>query len=102
MDVYSHFMCDFTLYYFEDKRKFFSNCFDGLMPGGTWIIYLDPDKVYPILPPGIPIRSFTSKVCQRIQICLFLGFESEIGRNPKILRLSMESENEIINMVQDS
>lgn len=54
---FTHILCFyFTIYYFEDKRRFFENCMDWLMPGGYLIIHLvDREKFDPILPPGNPL-----------------------------------------------
>jgi SAM-dependent methyltransferase len=53
----THILClYFTLYYFKDKRQFFDNCMDWLMPGGYLIVHLvDRDRFDPILPPGNPL-----------------------------------------------
>lgn len=53
----THILClYFTIYYFQDKRRFFDNCMDWLMPGGYLIVHLvDRDKFDPILPPGNPL-----------------------------------------------
>jgi SAM-dependent methyltransferase len=53
----THIFClYFTIYYFKDKRKFFDNCMDWLMPGGYLIVHLvDREKFDPILPPGNPL-----------------------------------------------
>ena len=46
----------FTIYYFKDKRHFFDNCMDWLMPGGYLIVHLvDRETFDPILPPGNPL-----------------------------------------------
>lgn len=54
---FSHITClYFTIYYLEDKRRFFNNCIEWLMPGGFLILHLvDRDKFDPILPVGNPI-----------------------------------------------
>ena len=54
---FTHILClYFTIYYFEDKRKFFDNCMDWLMPGGFLLIHLvNREKFDPILPPGNPL-----------------------------------------------
>lgn len=54
---FTHIMClYFTLYYMENKMKFFYNCMDWLMPGGFLIVHLvDKYKFDPILPPGNPL-----------------------------------------------
>ena len=56
-DSYTHILCMyFTIYYFEDKARFFNNCFNWLMPGGYLIVHLvDRDNFDPILPPGNPL-----------------------------------------------
>lgn len=53
----THILClYFTIYYFKDKRQFFDNCMDWLMPGGYLIVHLvDREKFDPILPPGNPL-----------------------------------------------
>ena len=53
----THILClYFTVYYFKDKRRFFDNCMDWLMPGGFLIVHLvDIDRFDPILPPGNPL-----------------------------------------------
>lgn len=46
----------FTLYYIKDKRQFFQNCMQWLMPGGYLAIHLvNRDKFDPILPSGDPL-----------------------------------------------
>lgn len=54
---FTHILClYFTIYYFQDKQKFFYNCIDWLMPGGYLIVHLvNKDKFDPILPPGNPL-----------------------------------------------
>jgi SAM-dependent methyltransferase len=53
----THILClYFTIYYFEDKHKFFNNCMDWLMPGGYLFVHVvDREKFDPILPPGNPL-----------------------------------------------
>jgi SAM-dependent methyltransferase len=53
----THILClYFTIYYFKDKRRFFDNCMDWLMPGGYLIVHIvDRDHFDPILPPGNPL-----------------------------------------------
>ena len=55
--TFTHILClYFTIYYFKDKRYFFDNCMEWLMPGGYLIIHLvDKEKFDPILPPGNPL-----------------------------------------------
>ena len=53
---FTHITClYFTIYYIEDKRRFFENCMQWLMPGGYLTIHLvDRDNFDPILPAGDP------------------------------------------------
>ena len=53
----THVLClYFTIYYFKDKRHFFDNCMDWLMPGGYLIVHIvDRETFDPILPPGNPL-----------------------------------------------
>ena len=54
---FSHITClYFTIYYLEDKRRFFNNCIDWLMPGGFLILHLvDRENFDPIIPAAKPI-----------------------------------------------
>lgn len=56
-NTFTHILClYFTIYYFKEKRRFFDNCMDWLMPGGFLIVHLvDREKFDPILPPGNPL-----------------------------------------------
>lgn len=53
----THVLClYFTIYYMNDKMRFFNNCMNWLMPGGYLIVHLvDKYKFDPILPPGNPL-----------------------------------------------
>ena len=53
----THILCFyFTIYYFKDKRHFFDNCMDWLMPGGYLCVHMvDRENFDPILPPGNPL-----------------------------------------------
>jgi len=57
MNSLTHILClYFTIYYFEDKRRFFDNAMDWLMPGGYLIVHLVNRETFdPILPPGNPL-----------------------------------------------
>jgi len=57
MNSLTHVLClYFTIYYFKDKRHFFDNCMDWLMPGGYLIVHIvDRESFDPILPPGNPL-----------------------------------------------
>lgn len=54
---FTHITCFyFTLYYFSNKKAFFANCFNWLMPGGHLIVHLvDKGMFDPILPPANPL-----------------------------------------------
>jgi SAM-dependent methyltransferase len=57
MNSLTHVLClYFTIYFFKDKRHFFDNCMDWLMPGGYLIVHIvDRETFDPILPPGNPL-----------------------------------------------
>lgn len=57
MNSLTHILClYFTIYFFKDKRHFFDNCMDWLMPSGHLIVHLvDRETFDPILPPGNPL-----------------------------------------------
>jgi len=57
MNSLTHILClYFTIYYLKDKKLFFDNCMDWLMPGGFLIVHLvDREHFDPILPPGNPL-----------------------------------------------
>ena len=56
-NTFTHIICMyFTIYYIQDKKTFFDNCFKWLMGGGYMIIHLvDRELFDPILPPGNPL-----------------------------------------------
>jgi SAM-dependent methyltransferase len=55
-ESFTHITClYFTIYYIEDKARFFQNCMHWLMPGGTLALHLvDRNNFDPILPAGDP------------------------------------------------
>lgn len=57
MNSLTHILClYFSIYYIKDKRHFFDNCMDWLMPGGYVIVHLVERETFdPILPPGNPL-----------------------------------------------
>ena len=57
MQSLTHILClHFTLYYFKDKRYFFDNAMDWLIPGGYLIVHIvDRETFDPILPTGNPL-----------------------------------------------
>ena len=52
---FTHILClYYTVYYMQDKKKFFKNCMKWLMPGGYLIIHLvDKKNFNPIMPNGM-------------------------------------------------
>ena len=56
--TFSHITCFyFTIYYIENKRKFFENCIYWLNSGGYLILHLvDRNNFDPILPAGDPFK----------------------------------------------
>lgn len=54
--TFTHILCIyFTIYYIQDKQKFFKKCFKLLKPGGYLVVHLvDRNRFDPILPPGNP------------------------------------------------
>jgi ubiquinone/menaquinone biosynthesis C-methylase UbiE len=54
--TFTHITCFyFTLYYIQNKRKFFENCMKWLMPGGFLAVHMvNRDKFDPIIPAGNP------------------------------------------------
>jgi len=59
---FTHILClNFTIYHFQDKMKFFYNCMEWLMPGGTLVIHLVNREMFtPILPPESPLYTVSS------------------------------------------
>jgi SAM-dependent methyltransferase len=57
MNSLTHILClYFTIYFIKDKKHFFDNAMDWLMPGGFLIVHLvDREHFDPILPPGNPL-----------------------------------------------
>jgi SAM-dependent methyltransferase len=55
---FTHITClYFTIYYIKDKRLFFENCLNWLMPGGFLLLHLvNRDKFDPIIPAGDPFQ----------------------------------------------
>ena len=127
---FTHILClYFTIYYFEDKMKFFNNCMDWLMPGGTLIVHVvNREKFDPILPPGNPLyivspQKYSKERITKTKITFndFVyssNFELEPEKdiatfhekfkfnNGKVRKqehkLYMNSEDDIINMAQDA
>ena len=55
---FTHITClYFTIYYIKNKRLFFENCLNWLMPGGFLLLHLvNRDKFDPIIPAGDPFQ----------------------------------------------
>jgi SAM-dependent methyltransferase len=127
---FTHILClYFTIYYFEDKMKFFNNCMEWLIPGGVLIVHLvNREKFDPILPPGNPLyivspQKYSKERITKTKITFneFVyssNFELEPEKDLAIFhekfkfnngkvrkqehKLYMNSENDIINMAQDA
>ena len=127
---FTHILClYFTIYYFEDKKVFFDNCMEWLNPGGTLIVHVvNRDKFDPILPPGNPLyivspQKYSKERITKTKITFndFVyssNFELETEKNIATFhekfkfndgktrkhehKLYMDSENDIINMAQES
>jgi SAM-dependent methyltransferase len=58
---FTHILClYFTIYYMEDKARFFKNCYRWLMPGGFLVVHLvDREMFDPIIPPANPLALLT-------------------------------------------
>jgi SAM-dependent methyltransferase len=59
--TFTHIICMyFTIYYVEDKSRFFRNAMNWLLPGGYLVVHLvDRDLFDPILPPANPLVIFS-------------------------------------------
>ena len=128
-NTFTHILClYFTLYYFENKRKFFNNCMEWLMPGGTLIVHVvNREKFDPILPPGNPLyivspqkyakKRITSTKITFNEFVYSSNFDLDAPNNMATFhekfkfndgkvrkqehKLYMESETDIITMAQD-
>jgi SAM-dependent methyltransferase len=58
---FTHILCTyFTIYYFQDKARFFENCYKWLKPGGFLVVHVvDRDMFDPIIPPANPLSMLT-------------------------------------------
>jgi ubiquinone/menaquinone biosynthesis C-methylase UbiE len=129
-NTFTHILClYFTLYYFENKRKFFNNCMEWLMPGGTLIVHVvNREKFDPILPQGNPLyivspqkyakKRITSTKITFNEFVYSSDFELDAPNNMAMFhekfkfndgkvrkqehKLYMESETDIITMAQDA
>lgn len=57
-ESFTHITCFyFTIYYIQNKQKFFENCMKWLIPGGFLAVHLvNRDKFDPIIPAGNPFN----------------------------------------------
>jgi ubiquinone/menaquinone biosynthesis C-methylase UbiE len=129
-NTFTHILClYFTLYYFENKQKFFNNCMEWLMPGGTLIVHVvNREKFDPILPPGNPLyivspqkyakKRITSTKITFNEFVYSSDFDLDTPNNIATFhekfkfndgkvrkqehKLYMESETDIITMAQDA
>lgn len=47
----------FTIYYIQDKKRFFKNCLKWIKPGGYLVVHLvNREKFDPIIPPSNPLK----------------------------------------------
>ena len=128
---FTHILClYFTIYYLDDKQKFFNNCFEWLMPGGYLIVHLvNRDEFDPILPPGNPLalvspQKYAKKriTTTKIKFTDFsYGSDFQLDKDNNIAKftekfkndksgktrknehtLYMESQKDILNMAQES
>ena len=56
-NTFTHVTCTFfTIYYIENKQRFFSNCIEWLKPGGFLILHLvDREQFDPVVPASDPL-----------------------------------------------
>ena len=129
MNSLTHALCFyFTIYYFKDKRHFFDNVMEWLMPGGYLIVHLvDRETFDPILPPSNPLyivspQKYAKERITKTKITFedfiynanfdlsqsndIAIFEEKIKFNDGHTRkqeqkLYMEDTSEIVNMAQD-
>lgn len=61
--TFTHISCmNFTVYLFDDKKRFLDNCYYWLKPGGCLVINLvDKNKFDPVMPSGNPYTFFGDK-----------------------------------------
>ena len=128
--VFTHILClYFTIYYIEDKQRFFNHCYQWLQPGGRLIVHLVNREMFdPILPTanGLFIVSPQKYAKERIthskitfnEFVYTADFELPKGNNTAKFKekfkfndgkvrkqehtLYMEPQNTIINYAQDS
>jgi SAM-dependent methyltransferase len=62
-NTFTHILClYFTIYYIKDKKQFFQNCFDWLMPGGYLVLHLvNRDKFDPIINSADPLQMVSAQ-----------------------------------------
>ena len=62
-NTFSHITCMFfTIYYIENKGRFFSNCIEWLKPGGFLVLHLvDRERFDPIVPAADPLVGISAQ-----------------------------------------
>ena len=78
--AFTHITCfNYTIYYFDDKRKFFQNCYYWLKPGGCVVINLVDKKDFdPVMPTGEPFSLFGDKHVEKTgkeTRIVFMGYD---------------------------
>jgi SAM-dependent methyltransferase len=60
---FTHITCFyFTVYYFKNRRDFFKNCYDWLMPGGHLLIHLvNREEFIPVITAANPFTAFAAQ-----------------------------------------
>ena len=60
---FTHITCTFfTIYYIENKKRFFANCIEWLKPGGFLILHLvDRERFDPIVPAADPLIGISAQ-----------------------------------------
>lgn len=125
----THVLClYFTIYYMKNKKQFFENVFNWLMPGGYFILHLvNKDKFDPVLPAGNPFEMVSPQEYAKHRITetkiKFKGYEytgnyevfpNDIARYKEIFKddktnkirenshiMYMDTQKKILNQAQD-
>ena len=124
---FTHILClYFTIYYMEDKQRFFNHCYEWLKHGGYLIIHLvDPEKFDPILPNATQLSVVSPRKERRTNSKVHFNdfvyqMEFDLPQGTNIAKIKenfkfndgkvrkqehtlyMESQNTIINYAQES
>ena len=62
---FTHILClNMNFYYYKDKKQFFQNVYDWLMPGGYFVVQLvDKNKFDPVVPAAKPFVMVNPQKC---------------------------------------